>query len=535
MQVGLRNNSALGPARKIGGIRPCRKPCVSRRALSVRNQSCLIVNTKGGGHAFIGLHLAQELIKRGHSVTICNDGDQTKLSSKTPFSQYSQLERQGATVTWGSPTDPATWPKGEFEVVYDNNGKDLESCKPLIDQHMGKAKHYVFVGSAGAYNANSIEPCHYEGDARKASAGHVEVEKYLELINMPYTVFQPLYIYGPHTAKDCEQWFIDRIARDRPVPIPAPGIQLTTLTHVEDVATMLASVPGNPKAVGQHYNVCSDRCISFLGIVNALSKAMGKQPNSCQQECVHQQSCQQKVVHIRCHANKSGAHLQSCQQEWCPSAVMPASVVPICSHASKSGAHQMSCQQKRCISDVTPARVVHIRCHASKSGAHLQSCQQKRCTSDVMPARTGNVYARAARLHPSANQGLCFISLAGVQETVTLSKACLRTCAQPVQFSRHVPHSDTMIELHQVCIVFNHVPCLAPPKHSLPCMCTYSNPFITFQRHRREKHKIAEARSGCVCRRKLLTCSCRSCRDLEGLHFWQALRHALCIVTSAVP
>ncbi len=53
--------------------------------------------------------------------------------------------------------------------------------------------------------------------------------------------------------------------RDRPVPIPAPGIQLTTLTHVEDVASMLASVPGNPAAVAQHYNVCSDRCISFVG------------------------------------------------------------------------------------------------------------------------------------------------------------------------------------------------------------------------------------------------------------------------------
>mmetsp|Transcript_1971 Transcript_1971/g.4448 ORF Transcript_1971/g.4448 Transcript_1971/m.4448 type:complete len:360 (+) Transcript_1971:37-1116(+) len=278
MQTSLRSSRALGPARKIGGIKATR-PCVSRRALPVKNQSCLIINTKGGGHAFIGLHLAQELLKRGHTVTICNDGDNTKLSSKAPFSQYSQLERQGATVTWGSPTDPSTWPKGDFEVVYDNNGKDLESCKPLIDQHMGKAKHYVFVGSAGAYNANSIEPCHYEGDARKASAGHVEVEKYLELINMPYTVFQPLYIYGPHTAKDCEQWFIDRIARDRPVPIPAPGIQLTTLTHVEDVATMLASVPGNPNAVGQHYNVCSDRCISFVGIVNAISKAMGKEPN----------------------------------------------------------------------------------------------------------------------------------------------------------------------------------------------------------------------------------------------------------------
>ena len=37
----------------------------------------------------------------------------------------------------------------------------------------------------------------------------------------------------------------------RPVPIPTPGIQLTTLTHVEDVASMLAAVPGNKNAIGQ--------------------------------------------------------------------------------------------------------------------------------------------------------------------------------------------------------------------------------------------------------------------------------------------
>lgn len=81
-----------------------------------------------------------------------------------------------------------------------------------------------------------------EGDKRKESAGHVAVEQYLKSEDLPYTVFQPLYIYGPHTAKDCEQWFLDRILRDRPVPIPAPGIQLVALSHVEDVASMLAKV-----------------------------------------------------------------------------------------------------------------------------------------------------------------------------------------------------------------------------------------------------------------------------------------------------
>lgn len=141
--------------------------------------------------------------------------------------------------------------------------------------------HYVFVSSAGAYNANDMEPMHIEGDVRKPSAGHCEVEAYLKSANAPYTIFHPLYIYGPHTAKDCEQWFIDRIIRlaqstlkhltqlglfrDRPVPLPAPGIQMTSLSHVEDVASMLATVPGNSAAVQQEFNICSDRCISFEG------------------------------------------------------------------------------------------------------------------------------------------------------------------------------------------------------------------------------------------------------------------------------
>ncbi len=35
----------------------------------------------------------------------------------------------------------------------------------------GKVQHYMFVSSAGAYEANSVEPMHVEGDSRKKSAG----------------------------------------------------------------------------------------------------------------------------------------------------------------------------------------------------------------------------------------------------------------------------------------------------------------------------------------------------------------------------
>ncbi|GAX85380.1 hypothetical protein CEUSTIGMA_g13407.t1 [Chlamydomonas eustigma] len=248
-----------------------------RLTVQVRADNALIVNAKSGGHAFIGYYLAKALKAKGHSVTILNDGEQAKASKKTPFSKYGDLTKEGVIIAWGNPADPATYPRGKFDIVYDNNGKDMEACKPLIDTFKGKVSHYVFVSSAGAYKADSVEPMHVEGDSRKASAGHVEVEAYLKAQGLPYTVFQPLYIYGPLTAKDCEQWFVDRIVRDRPVPIPTPGVQLTTLTHVEDVASMMALVPGNKKAIGQHYNVCSDRAITFQGIAKAVAKALGKE------------------------------------------------------------------------------------------------------------------------------------------------------------------------------------------------------------------------------------------------------------------
>ena len=65
----------------------------------------------------------------------------------------------------------------------------------------GKVQHYVFVASAGAYVPDVLHAGLKEGDKRKESAGHVPVEQYLQSEGLPYTIFQPLYIYGPHTGK----------------------------------------------------------------------------------------------------------------------------------------------------------------------------------------------------------------------------------------------------------------------------------------------------------------------------------------------
>lgn len=168
--------------------------------------------------------------------------------------------------------------KSKPEVVYDNNGKDIAACSALIEAAEASGsqiKHYCFVGSAGAYADNYVEPQLFEGMTRKPKAPHFGVEAKLEASKLPYTVFQPLYIYGDYTNKDCEQWFMDRISRGRPVPIPSPGVQLVTLSHVDDLASAMAAVVGNEGAKRQHLNICSDRAITLVGIVSALAKAAG--------------------------------------------------------------------------------------------------------------------------------------------------------------------------------------------------------------------------------------------------------------------
>jgi hypothetical protein len=56
---------------------------------------------------------------------------QAKIASKDPFKQYGSV--RGLKVHYGSTTDYSTYPEGPFDVVYDNNGKDMDSCKMLID------------------------------------------------------------------------------------------------------------------------------------------------------------------------------------------------------------------------------------------------------------------------------------------------------------------------------------------------------------------------------------------------------------------
>ncbi|KAJ4849013.1 Chloroplast stem-loop binding protein of 41 kDa a, chloroplastic [Turnera subulata] len=248
------------------------------RASAAEKKKVLIVNTNSGGHAVIGFYFAKELLGSGHEVTIFTVGEEgSDKMKKPPFNRFSEIVSAGGKTVWGDPAEVGKVVGGAtFDVVLDNNGKDLGAVSPVADwAKSAGVKQFLFISSAGIYKPTD-EPPHVEGDVVKADAGHVGVEKYIAENFSNWASFRPQYMIGSGNNKDCEEWFFDRIVRKRPVPIPGSGMQLTNISHVKDLSSMLTLAVENPEAAaGNIFNCVSDRAVTLDGMAKLCAQAAG--------------------------------------------------------------------------------------------------------------------------------------------------------------------------------------------------------------------------------------------------------------------
>ena len=226
-----------------------------------------------GGTRFIGVYLTRLLVEQGHEVVLFNRGNKP-------------VPAPGVRQIHGDRTNADDLKEKlagkEFDAVFDNNGRELSDTQPLAEIFNGRVQHFIYMSSAGVYLKSDQMP-HVEGDAvdpKSRHKGKHDTETYLAEQGLPFTSVRPTYIYGPQNYNDLEAWFFDRIVRDRPLPIPGHGQHFTQFGHVKDLAVAMTKILGNPKAVGQIYNLSGDRCVTFDGLARACAAATGKAPDS---------------------------------------------------------------------------------------------------------------------------------------------------------------------------------------------------------------------------------------------------------------
>ena len=222
-----------------------------------------------GGTRFIGVYLTKTLVAQGHEVVLFNRGNHP-----APVEGVRQIHGDRK----DSSQIKEKLASENFDIVYDNNGRELSHTRSLVEILGDKLQHFVYVSSAGVYLKSPQMP-HKEGDAVDPNSRHKgkhHTEAYLAESGIPWTSIRPTYIYGPQNYNDLEAWFFDRLVRDRPIPIPGNGLHITQFGHIQDLADAMVAVIGNDKAKGQIYNISGDRYVTFDGLALACAEAVGK-------------------------------------------------------------------------------------------------------------------------------------------------------------------------------------------------------------------------------------------------------------------
>jgi UDP-glucose 4-epimerase len=250
-----------------------------------------------GGAGFLGSHVADHLLKAGHSVVVLDD-----LSGG-----FVDNVPADAAFVRGSITDSHLvdnlFRRYHFDYVYHlaayaaeglshfikcfNYTNNLLGSVTLINAAVNNnVKCFVFTSSIAVYGAGQTPMTEEMTPAPEDSYGisKYAVEQELAvshgMFGLDYVIFRPHNIYGPRQNigdryRNVVGIFMNQLLRGEPMTVFGDGTQMRAFTHVDDVTPLIAKAVTIPEARNQVFNVGADEPYT----VNELAQVVAEQMN----------------------------------------------------------------------------------------------------------------------------------------------------------------------------------------------------------------------------------------------------------------
>ena len=182
--------------------------------------------------------------------------------------------------------------RDDFDIVFDNTAYRVADLEPMIELFEGRISQFVFTSSVAVYKRSFVQPVRedfrrhdpQDTDPRKQyGVGKVSCEDFLqarfEATGFPATCLRVTHTLGPRTPLVTREPIIfKRLEERRPIFMPGDGFPFVHLVHVQDVASLMASLCGWSPAVGQIYNVGGSELTSIEGCIRMMAKVVGVDP-----------------------------------------------------------------------------------------------------------------------------------------------------------------------------------------------------------------------------------------------------------------
>lgn len=255
-----------------------------------------------GGAGFIGSHVTEALINRGHQVTVLDDlsgGFTDNLVAGAHFVQGSIMDVELVNQLFAAE---------KFQYVYHlaayaaeglshfikrfNYNNNLIGSVNLINAAVNtKVNCFVFTSSIAVYGTSAqlpmteTTPAHPEdpyGIAKLAVEQELQVCK--AMFNLDYMIFRPHNVYGERQNigdkyRNVVGIFMNQLLQNKPMTIFGDGTQTRAFSYIGDIAPIMAEAIDIPAAYNQIFNIGADQTYTINELAEAVAWAMGAPPN----------------------------------------------------------------------------------------------------------------------------------------------------------------------------------------------------------------------------------------------------------------
>jgi nucleoside-diphosphate-sugar epimerase len=198
-------------------------------------------------------------------------------------------------VSWltGDVTDDASLSSAIGDLQFDAvvnflsyDAGDVQRAERLFES---RTRQYVHISSGSIY-AKPVQQTPIDESTPIASnpaLGYAQAKWRAELAwqqaraerGFPVTIVRPSHTYDDANPPLPGGWtVVDRIARGAEIPVHGDGTSLWTLTHAEDFAQGLIGLLGNPRAIGEVFNITGEDVYTWDQIYTIIADALGVAP-----------------------------------------------------------------------------------------------------------------------------------------------------------------------------------------------------------------------------------------------------------------